>query len=457
MNLSSDSAKTYMSPSFRWVVLILISIVIGTNYYVYDAMSSIKGVMQSELGFTNTQYGLIVAFYAFPNTFFLMTIFGGMVLDKWGIRKVGLLFVTLCAMGAFVTAYGASDYFTSDNPLYGLFDSFLPDYSPQLKMMMLGRLLYGLGAETSILVINKVLVKWFPKNELSRAFALNVSVARLGTAAALIISPTFVDTSGGWADALWLATVLMGIGLVFFIIYSFFDSKVETKETAPSAEDEFHARDIFGLLKNRSFLFIILLCVTFYSAVFPFQAYCPDLLHNKFGVSIEMSGVLTSLIIWGTIIFTPLFGWLVDKKGMRASLMILGSFLLIIAHLILSLTNLSPYISMFIIGIAFSLVPAAMWPAVALIVKEKVLGTAYGVMASLQNLGLFSVPILAGMILDDMNPGITPKMVEAGLATYDYTFTILMFAGLGILGLIFSFLLKRVETGPNGHGLEKAG
>ncbi len=456
MNLRANSAKTYMSPSFRWVVLILISVVIGTNYYVYDAMSSIKGVMQSELGFTNTQYGMIVAFYAFPNTFLLMTIFGGMVLDKWGIRLVGFIFVSFCTMGAFITAYGASDYFTPNNPIYGFFGSFLTDYSPQLKMMMLGRLLFGLGAETSILAINKILVKWFPKNELSRAFALNVSVARVGTAAALIISPTFVDSSVGWTNALWLATILMGIGLIFFIIYSFFDSKVEVKQTATSAEDEFHVRDIFGLLKNRSFLYIILLCVTFYSAVFPFQAYCPDLLHNKFGVSIAMSGVLTSLIIWGTIIFTPLFGWLIDKKGNRASLMFLGSLLLIIAHLILSLTDISPYISMFIIGIAFSLVPAAMWPAVALIVKEKLLGTAYGVMASLQNLGLFSVPILAGMILDDTNPGITPKMVEVGAASYDYTYTILMFAGLGVLGLIFAFLLKRADAGPNGHGLENA-
>ncbi|MBL0174430.1 MAG: MFS transporter [Ignavibacteria bacterium] len=447
-----------ISPSTRWIVLVLVSVVIATNYYVYDAMSSIKSVMQTQLGIDNTAYGLIVSFYSFPNTFLLMSIFGGIILDKWGIRKTGFLFVLVCFLGALTTAYGASDSFARGGVVYGIFDSFLPSYSPQLKMMMLGRLLFGLGAETSIVVINKIIVKWFKGKELAFAFAVNVAIARLGTALALIFSPQLIKDPVGWTWALWVAAIAMGVGFVFFLIYMMYDSATTPKgsrDGALAADEEFHMSDIVELLKNRSFIYVILLCVTFYSAVFPFQAYCPDLLHNKFGLDIEWSGILSSLIIWGTILFTPLFGAFVDRKGKRASLMLVGSFLLIATHLILSLTHVTPYVAMFILGIAFSLVPASMWPSVALIVEEKRLGTAYGMMAALQNLGLWGFPILAGYILDTTNPGVTETTVASGTAMFDYTYTILMFAVLGFVGFFFAIMLKR-EDAKAGNKLELA-
>ncbi len=447
------------SRAYRWLILIFISITMATNYYVYDAMSSIKSVMQTQLGFSSTDYGLIVAFYSFPNTFLLMAIFGGMILDKWGIRKTGLLFVSFCVLGAIVTAYGASGTFIHGGFGHSLFSSFLKDYSPELKMMMLGRLLFGLGAETSIVVFSKILVKWFKGKELALAFAVNVTVARIGTAAALIFSPIMIGQAPypTWTNAIWLAAVLMGIGFVFFLIYMMFDSKsakAEREAALTSPEDEFHFKDVFGLLTNRPFIYISLLCVTFYSAVFPFQAYCPDLLHNKFGLSVSLSGTLTSMIIWGTIVFTPLFGGFVDKYGKRASLMLIGSLLLMGVHLILSLTYITPYIPMFILGIAFSLVPAAMWPSVALIVEERRIGTAYGVMTSIQNLGLFAFPALAGWILDKTNPGITQAMLDSGKATLNYMYTILMFAGLGLSGLFFAYMLKREDKKKFGNKLE---
>lgn len=448
-----------ISPSTRWIVLLIVSVVIATNYYVYDAMSSIKSVMQAELGFSNVDYGLIVAFYSFPNTFLLMAIFGGIIVDKWGIRKTGFLFVAFCAFGAGVTAYGATETFMNGGPGHGLISLILPGYSPQLKMMVLGRLLFGLGAETSIVVVNKIMVKWFKGKELALAFAINVAIARLGTAFALILSPVLIDSMYGWTFALWMAAILMGIGLVFFIIYMLYDARIsrnheENRESLLDAEDEFHIRDIGALLRNRSYMYIIFLCVTFYSAVFPFQAYCPDLLHNKFGLSIDLSGTLTSTIIWGTIVFTPLFGWFVDRRGKRATLMLIGSFLLVVVHLTLALTYVTPFIPMFVLGIAFSLVPAAMWPSVALVVDERRIGTAYGMMASLQNLGMYAFPILAGYILDKTNPGVTEQMVAQGVATYDYTYTVLMFAGLGVVGLVFAWLLKREDASGDGFGLE---
>ncbi len=438
-----------VSPSTRWIVLILVSLCIATNYYVYDAMSSIKSVMQSELGFSNVAYGWLVSAYSIPNTFLLMSIFGGIILDRWGIRKTGTLFVIFCVLGALLSAYGASSAFTNGGFGHSLMSSFLTGISPELKVLLLGRLLFGLGAETSIVVINKVIVKWFKGKELALAFALNIAIARIGTAAALILSPQFVET-GAWANALWVAAILMGIGFLAFLMYIFMDIRSTPKGDLSgklAADEIFRMKDIWDLIKNKSFIYVCLLCVVFYSAVFPFQSYCPDLLHNKFGVSIETSGMLTSLIIWGTILFTPLFGFLVDKKGKRATVMFIGSGLLIIAHTTLALTNLTPYIPMFILGIAFSLVPAAMWPSVALIVEEKKLGTAYGVMAAIQNLGLWAFPILAGYILDKTNPG-----VAAG--SLDYTLTILMFAGLGVIGFALAFLLRQNELYGKSHGLE---
>ena len=451
LNALKENVK--ISPSIRWIILLLVSLTIATNYYVYDAMSSIKSVMQSELGFSNADYGLLISFYSFPNTFLLMSIFGGIILDKWGIRKTGYLFVGLCVLGVLLSAYASSPFFAEGAFDYNLLNSFLPEYSPALKLLMLGRLLFGLGAETSIVVVNKIIAKWFKGKELAFAFAVNISIARLGTAAALILSPVFSTDPSTWYYAIWIAAMLMSIGFLTFVIYTIYDAKLSPKDDSSAklaADEEFRMSDIWDLLRNKSFIYICLLCVTFYSAVFPFQAYCPDLLHNKFGLSLSWSGTLTSVIIWGTIIFTPLFGSFVDRRGKRASLMIMGSVLLIISHLTLGLTYVSPYVAMFVLGIAFSLVPAAMWPSVAMIVEEKKLGTAYGVMASIQNLGLWGFPILAGYLLDATNRG-----VSADSGQLDYTWTILMFAGLGVLGLAFAFLLKNADAKSGGYGLER--
>jgi len=441
----------------RWGLLLLVSVVIMANYYVYDAMSSIKETMQIELGFSSTEYGAIVSFYSFPNTFLLMAVLGGIFLDRFGIRKTGFMFTLFCAVGALITAYGASDIFRNNGFGYSLFSSFLPQFSPQLKMMILGRFLYGLGAETSIVVINKILVKWFKGKELAFGFAVNLAIARLGTAAALIFSPILIETKNGWTTALWAAAVFMGIGVLFFIVYMIYDKRLDTttkKGSLLEADEKFKLSDILQLLKNKPFILISLLCVTFYSAIFPFQAYCPDFLHNKFDLSLKLSGMLSSLIIWGTIIFTPIFGWFVDKKGKRATLMFYGSGMILLAHLTLALTRVTPFVSMFVLGISLSLVPAAMWPAVARLVEEKRLGTAYGIMTSIQNLGLFAFPLLAGKITDLVNPNVTVEMLKAGTATLDYKYTILMFAVLGLFGFLFAYLLKREDRKNPRFGLE---
>lgn len=433
----------------RWGVLILVGLVLSVNYYFYDAFSTLKDLLMSEFNYSNTDYGLFISFYSIPNTFLLMAVLGGIILDRFGIRRTGFFFVFFMAFGAMLTAYGASDYYREGGFAHTLFSSFLTAYSPELKMMLLGRFFFGLGAETSIVVISKILVKWFKGKDLALAFGLKVGFGRLGTFAALQLSPRLAD-SAQLSTAIWFAAVLVLIGLLAFIVYMLLDIRYD-KEVVPTEEskkkDVFKISDLGKILSNPAYLYIALLCVTFYSAVFPFLAFAPDLFLNKFGMTSIQSGEITSLLPLGTLIFTPLFGFLIDRYGKAATAMIFGSSILLIIHLTFAFTNLAPHIPMILLGISFSLVPAAMWPTMVRLVAEKQIGTAYGLMYSIQNLGLFAFPILSGKILDITNPG-NPEVLN-------YTPTMLMFAGLGLLGVFFAVLLK-VEDKRKGFGVDLA-
>jgi len=436
------------SPYARWGVLILLGLTLSVNYYFYDAFSSLKALLTQEFAFTNTQYGLFVSFYAVPNTFLLMAVLGGMILDRLGIRRTGFMFVFFMAFGAVLTAYGASDYYRAGGPGYQMMSSILPQYSAELKMMLAGRFFYGLGAETSIVVVSKVLVKWFKGKDLALAFGLKVGFGRLGSFLALRVSPTLAQDGSHLTTAIWFAAVLVCMGFLVFLIYMLMDLKLdrELEQSATKAKpDKFVISDILGILKNRAYIFILLLCVTFYSAVFPFVSFAPDFFYHKFGITLLESGKITSLLPLGTMLFTPLFGYLVDRKGRSATAMIIGAATLLFVHLIFALTPLQPHFFLILLGVAFSLVPAAMWPSMVKLVKEKEIGTAYGLMYSVQNLGLWGVPILAGVILDRTNPG-EPSVLN-------YTPTMLMFAALSLVGLIFSFFFKR-ENSRGNYGME---
>lgn len=444
-----DKLKKKMSESaaMRWGILILVGFILSVNYYFYDAFSTLKDVLMSEFGLSNTDYGLFVAFYSIPNTFLLMAVIGGVILDKFGIRRTGFMFVGFMAFGAVLTAYGSSHYYSEGGFGYGFMSSFLPSYSPELKMMLLGRFFYGLGAETSIVVVSKILVKWFKGKDLALAFGLKVGFGRLGTFAALQLSPRILEETQ-LSTAIWFAAVLVLIGLLAFMVYILFDIKydkeVEQKHKAVEKEG-FKLSDIGNILKNPAYMYIALLCVTFYSAVFPFLAFAPDFFNNKFGMTNIQSGQITSLLPLGTLLFTPLFGFLIDKYGKAASAMIFGSALLLIIHSLFAFTNIQPHLPMILLGVAFSLVPASMWPTMVRLVDEKQIGTAYGLMYSIQNLGLFGIPILAGIILDATNTEDVEKL--------NYTPTIIMFAVLGLFGLVFSLLLKRTDK-KHGFGID---
>jgi len=446
-----ETFKKAMNESalMRWGVLILVGFVLSVNYYFYDAFSTLKDLLKSEFNFTNTDYGLFVSFYSIPNTFLLMAVFGGMILDKFGIRRTGFGFIFFMTFGAMLTAYGASDYYGAGGWGHGFMSSFWTSYSPELKMMLLGRFFFGLGAETSIVVISKILVKWFKGKDLALAFGLKVGFGRLGTFAALRISPVLAEDGVHLTTAIWFAAVLVLSGLLAFMVYMLLDAKLDKQtgvdQKKETSSNEFSFKDFLGIIGNRAFIYIALLCVTFYSAVFPFMAYAPDFFADKFGLSAIESGNITSWLPLGTMLFTPLFGFLIDRYGKSATAMIFGAFTLVVVHLIFAFTMLTPIIPLLFLGIAFSLVPAAMWPSTVRLVKEKQIGTAYGLMYSIQNLGLWGFPLLAGIILDKTNPG-NPTVLN-------YTPVILMFAGLGLAGLFFAVMLKR-EDRKGGFGID---
>jgi MFS family permease len=404
------------SAAWRWGTLILISVTIATCYYFYDAISPLKGVLTEELGWTSSDYGTFRSAYAWPNVFLLMAVIGGIVADKLGIRITGNFFVSAMVVGAFLTWYGATPYYISGGIGHSLMSSFLPSWSPSLKMMWLGFLFYGFGAETSIVVISKVIVKWFRGREVALALGVNLALARLGSMLGLIISPRIIKPD--WTDSLWLCFVLMAIGLVAFVIYTFIDIRFERERSAADKEadeeeEAFRFADLGKLVTNPSFVFIVLLCVTFYSAVFPFTNYAPDLLVNKWGMSLTRASDVCSIMYFGTVFFTPLFGWFIDFKGKGATLMVAGSAMLVVVHLIFALTTINPLVPMFMLGMTFSLVPAAMWPAIAKIVGDNKLGTAYGLTFSVQNIGLYVLPMLIGMVLDSTNPGVAAAQEAA--------------------------------------------
>lgn len=441
------------SATARWGVLLLISYVMAANYYFYDALSPLKSVLQEHLNFSSEDYGWVQGFYAFPNTFLLMAILGGIILDKIGIRITGMTFVIFMALGALVTAYGTTSYFANGGFGFDFMGSFLTRFSPQVKMMALGMLLFGLGAETSIVVISKIIVKWFKGKEIALAFGINLGIARIGTALAYIIGPRILEPD--WTKPVWLAVSLILISVLAFLVYLVFDVKLDKQvktEGLMTKEDEFHTKDFLTLITNRSFIYIAFLCVTFYAAVFPFLKYAPDFFHNKFNVPETTAGFIASWLPLCTVVFTPLFGYFVDKIGKGALFMIFGSTILVIVHLLFAFTHLNPYVLIGLLGIAFSLVPSAMWPSVAKIVNVNKIGTAYGTMFSLQNLGLFAIPIIAGKLLDSTNPGITNEMLKHG-SVLNYTPTMILFASFGFIGILFSFLLKK-EDKTSGYGLD---
>lgn len=444
------AARRPVPPAFRWVVLGAMSLICFAQYFIYDSITPLGTMLQEQLGFSNENYGLLFSAYSVANVFLLMVLIAGVLTDRLGLKLAGILYGFLCFLGAFLTALGAwGDLPRLLGPLYGwLRDGFLTGWSPELKVMLLGRLVYGVGAEAILLVNNKVLARWFGGKELAFAYGLNLTIMRLGTFLALNLQAR----AAGWfglQGALWFAALIMGLGFLTFFGYLALERAARGRPGAPggaggagASEERFVLREAFTF--NSAFWYIALLCVTFYSAVFPFMSFAPALLERKFGYDPTTAGSFSSAIILGTMICTPILGWFVDRKGRRATLMIAGALLLVPCHLMLGLTRIWPVVPLFLIGVALSLVPAALWAAIPMLVPQRNLGTAFGVVGWVQGFGLWAFPMIAGKLADAR----TVKTVVDGRETIqsvDYTLMMLMFAGVAAVGLLFALLVKAAD------------
>lgn len=488
--------KPEPSKFFRWTVLLFVSLAMFGNYYIYDCISPLADLLSKQLHFTDSNIGLLQAIYSFPNI--IMVLIGGLLIDKIGTRISVVLFTLLIFIGAVVTAMSSNLYFMAG-----------------------GRLIFGLGAESMIVAITTIIARWFKGKELSFAFGLNLTVARLGSFLALNSPSWGKSLYANWQTPLWIS-VFAGVSAVVFILIYFVLDLAATKKFKMPKDGEQDAVLLSDILKIKerkrwyifsalavaaiilifingdkwtiyliaiivaalilflksnsfptSFWYITAICVTFYSAMFPFQTFAIKFFQDAHGTTREVGGNLSSMLTLAAMFFTPLFGLLADKIGKRSLLMMFGSLLIIPVYLIMAYKidlatplglhgflslNLDFFdihsqipiyllIPMSLMGIAFSLVPAVMWPSVSLVVDSAKLGTAYGLMTMIQNIGLFGFNLIIGYAND------FSKASAANPTGYNLGMWI--FSLLGFFGLFFAFMLRMHEMGPHKHGLEQ--
>ncbi|WP_306590741.1 MFS transporter [Geothrix sp. 21YS21S-4] len=422
--MSTESSAPVLPPppaAFRWLVLVVISLAMFGNYYVYDAISPLADVLQTQLGFTDANIGLLQGIYSVPNI--VMVLIGGILIDRVGVKKATFLFGVLCFLGAVLTAL-----------------------SPKLWVMASGRLVFGLGAESLIVAVTAAVAQWFRGKELSFAFGINLLIARLGSFAALN-SPTWARAAfGSWRTPLLIAAVFGAMCVIGAGIYWVMENGA-AKRYALGGQGGTDKVVWGDLLKfSPTYWFVVALCITFYSGIFPFQTFAVKFFQDAHGVTRETGGFLSSMLTLFAMIGTPLFGLLVDRVGRRALFMMAGSLLLVPVYLLMAYTRVSLFVPMAMMGVAFSLIPAVMWPSVAYLVPEEKLGTAYGLMTLIQNVGLAGFNFLIGWANDH---------AAAGAANPSgYRLGMWIFSSLGFFGFLFAYLLRRAETGPGAHGLE---
>ncbi len=447
------------SPALRWSVLALVAFTMLCGYFLTDVMSPLKPLLEKELLWDSLDYGIFTSAYGWFNVFLFMLIIGGIVLDRMGVRFTGLGACLLMVLGCGLKYYAISSDFPAGGMLCGM--------KTQVALAALGYAVFAVGVEVAGITVSKIIVKWFKGKEMALAMGLEMATARLGTTLALAVTVPIANFFG-MTDAagnlhpdisapLLICLILLCIGTVAFFIYTFYDRKLDAslEEEKQADEEPFFMKDIWLIVTNKGFWLIAILCVLFYSAVFPFLKYATDLMVQKYAVDKELAGIIPSLVPLGTLFLTPFFGSVYDRIGRGATLMIIGSVLLIFVHVMFALPFVNVWwfatIVMIVLGIGFSLVPSAMWPSVPKIIPEKQLGTAYALIFWVQNWGLMGVPALIGYVLDKYCKG---EVVD-GMQTYDYTLPMWIFTLFGLVALLFAFLLK-MENKRKGYGLEDA-
>lgn len=438
MEKAKDTLSVFhpSKPLFRFSILIFAASLSFGSYFAYDIVGAIAPTLVEELGAGRGTVGTFYTMYSVAAV--LALLLGGVLIDKLGTRKASLLFSILVLGGAAIVWIAKSSL-----------------------IFFVGRFLFGAGAEPLVVAQSAILARWFKNKELALSFGIALTVSRLGTLFAFNTGELISSHFGSFRYALLAAVLCCVISLLGNFIYIILDRRGE--KILSLKDGDIEEKIVFKDLKKfkPSYWYVTLLCLTFYSAIFPFTALSTDFFADKWGIPrvaeaaggffsqvfsnfvhmFSTAGGITSIIIFASMILAPFAGRLVDKVGKRATLMIIGSLVLIPSHLVMGLTRLNPVFPMIALGAAFVLVPAALWPSVPLIVQEKRVGTAFGVMTAIQNIGLGLFPLLNGLLRD---------------LTKSYTSSMVMFASLGLFGLAFSLLLKRADAREGGQ-LENPG
>jgi MFS family permease len=443
MSATAPSSPPRPSVLYRWTVLLFVSVAMGGNYYIYDSINPLENIFRDRLGFSATEFGWLNASYSVAAVVTLLI--GGIVIDRIGTKKALTFFAGLCLLGALLT-----------------------ELKGEPATMIAGRTVLGLGAESMIVAATTVLAKWFRGKELSFAFGINLTIARLASVAA-DNSPTWAHRAfypeGSSGPPSWRGPLVIAVGagilaVVTSAVYWILENRAEGRYELGKAGsiDKLDFKQMFRF--NPSYWYVVGLCFTFYSAIFPFRTFAIDFFTNKIlagqgGVMAteaakiwahERAGFFNSLLPLSAMIATPFFGLLADRVGKRASFMIYGSILLMPVYLLMAYSSVSLFLPVTLMGIAFSLIPAVMWPSVAYIVDQSRLGTAYALMTLLQQIGFFILNLLIGKANDYARAGVQ----NVG----GYALGMWIFSVLGFVGLTFAILLRVRETGPHGHGLE---
>ena len=437
-------------PVARWSVLILVALMMFFAYMFVDVMSPLKSLVESSLGWNSGVFGTYAASEYILNVCGFLII-AGVILDKLGVRFSGVLSAGLMVLGAAIKFVGVSDWFQTTQFAQWL-GSWWVEMPASAKMASLGFMIFGCGCEMEGTNVSKILAKWFKGKEMALAMGLEMAIARLGVFGAMWIAPAISNKFGASIMApVGFCAALLVIGLINFIIFGIMDRKFDsqlveaglaTEEKSP--EDEFHVSDLGAIFKSKMFWIVALLCVLYYSAIFPFQRYATNFIEETLSIPNDEAAHLFSFFPVLAMVLTPLLGMFLDRVGKGASMLMAGACVMIVCHLSFAfLLPVLPYkwfatLLIVVLGVSFSLVPAALWPSVPKIIDEKILGSAYCLIFWVQNIGLCLVPVLIGNLRE---------------ATGGYLVPMIVFAAFGVLAFVFSLLLKK-EDKKKGYGLE---
>ena len=455
------------SPAWRWTALVLLASAMFFAYIFVDILSPLQEFLQTQHGWDPIAYGHFAGSEPFLNVFVFFLIFAGIILDKMGVRFTAILSGVVMVVGASINYYALTEGFEASS-LKVWFDNNLnlplaawnvtPFYDgmpASAKLSAIGFMIFGCGAEMAGITVSRGIVKWFKGKEMALAMGIEMAIARVGVAVVVIASPAIasihpIDVSRPVAYEL----LLLIIGLICFIVYGFMDKKLDAQGVEEEKDDPFKVSDIGKILSLKMFWIVALLCVLYYSAIFPFQKYAINMLQCNLNFTAEQAGMVFFVFPLGAAAVTPFLGNFLDRKGKGASMLILGAMLMVICHLVFAFvvpatqSVIITYAAIILLGISFSLVPAALWPSVPKLIDDKLIGSAYALIFWIQNIGLYAFPMIIGSVLRSSNPGVTDPL------KYNYTVPMLVFASLGVIALILGFLLKALDK-KKGYGLEQ--